>query len=107
MYRHDAVVAGGAKQSGHASGLALDVASIELRDGRKLRVLEDWQPRTRGADPCADYAQESANGRALRGIVCDAVERALFQTVITPHYNDAHANHVHMEIGPPDRVFVH
>ena len=107
MYRADAVVAGGGKASGHARGLALDVASFELRDGRKLSVLDDWKLRTRGAEPCARYARDPERGAELRGIVCDAVERALFQTVITPHYNDAHANHVHMEIGPPDRTFVH
>jgi hypothetical protein len=107
MSRHDAVVSGSAKQSGHARGLALDVASLEMRDGRKLSVEEDWTQRARGAEPCADYPQDSANGRALRGIVCDAFERALFPTVITPHYNDAHANHVHMELGPPDRPFLH
>jgi hypothetical protein len=107
MYRADAVVAGGGKPSGHARGLALDVAVFELRDGRKLSVLDDWKLRTRGADPCASYTRDPERGAALRGIVCDAVERALFQTVITPHYNDAHANHVHLEIGPPDRTFVH
>lgn len=107
MYRHDAVVNGGSKPSGHARGTALDVASFEMKDGRKLSVLDDWLVRTRGSDPCATYARDSDDGRALRAIVCDAVERALFQTVITPHYNDAHGNHVHLEIGPPERTFVH
>jgi len=107
LYRQDATVAGTRKPSGHASGLAFDLASVELRDGRKLSVLTDWTNRKRGSEPCTKDARDGDAGRRLRQLVCDAVERQLFQTVITPHYNDAHKNHVHLEIGPPDQGFVH
>jgi hypothetical protein len=38
----------------------------------------------------------------MRKLVCDAARAGLFQTVITPHYNDAHRDHVHLEIDPGD-----
>jgi hypothetical protein len=36
----------------------------------------------------------------MRQLVCEAAARGLFQVVVTPHYNDAHGNHVHLEIDP-------
>jgi hypothetical protein len=99
MYRREAVVGSSNKPSGHASGLAIDVGTIELRDGRELSVLKDWANRARGGDPCGTWPDD-ADGRLLRQLVCDAVARQLFQTVVTPHYNDAHGNHVHLEIDP-------
>jgi hypothetical protein len=36
----------------------------------------------------------------LRGVTCAAADRKLFQVVLTPHYNKAHENHVHLELKP-------
>ena len=36
----------------------------------------------------------------LRRLVCAAVEADLFQVVLTPHYDHAHQNHVHLELVP-------
>jgi hypothetical protein len=36
----------------------------------------------------------------MRGVVCDAVARGLFDVVLTPHHDDAHGNHVHLEVKP-------
>ena len=42
----------------------------------------------------------------MRSLVCDAAEQKLFQLVLTPHYNDAHANHIHLEVADArDQVF--
>ncbi|HKU45104.1 MAG TPA: extensin family protein [Polyangiales bacterium] len=98
-YRRQAVVAGTNKQSGHALGWAIDVARFELRDGRKLSVLNDWTNRARGADPCQQRATDSEAAEIMRTLVCGAAEQQLFRMVLTPHYNDAHKNHVHLEIG--------
>jgi hypothetical protein len=99
-YRRDAVVAGTTQQSGHASGQAIDVARFELDDGRELSVLEDWTNRDRGADPCREWLMDDEKARLMRRLVCDAVDRDVFQMALTPHYNDAHRNHVHLEIVP-------
>jgi len=99
MYRPQAQVDGTRKPSGHASGRAIDMGRIELQDGRILSVLDDWKSRTPNGDPCGRWRDEPA-GRLLRKLVCDAAARGLFQTIVTPHHNAAHANHVHLEIDP-------
>jgi hypothetical protein len=99
MYRAQAHVEGTGKESGHAAGRAIDLGAIELRDGRKLSVLQDWRNRTPNADPCAAYADDAA-GKLLRELVCDAGARGFFQVIVTPHHNAAHADHVHLEIDP-------
>lgn len=100
MFRQGARVAGTSKQSAHALGTAIDVARFELRDGGELSVLDDWTNRERGADPCLTRGSDTAAARLMRRLVCRASQQDLFQTVITPHYNDAHRNHVHLEIDP-------
>ena len=100
MYRNGATVGQSNKVSGHASGRAIDVAFFETSDGRKLSVLNDWTSRTRGADPCDVSSPKGSAERLMRDLVCKASERELFQMVLTPHYNDAHRNHVHLEIDP-------
>jgi hypothetical protein len=97
-YRRDAVIAASTKQSGHALGWAIDVGRFEMRDGRTLSVLDDWKNRDRGAAPCKLWPTDEEPARIMRKLVCDAYEHELFQIVITPHYNDAHNNHVHLEI---------
>jgi hypothetical protein len=87
--------------------MAIDVGIVELDDGRKLSVLTDWTQRQRGAAPCDSYPRDSDKGRVLRHLACDAVAQQLFQTVLTPHYNDAHGNHVHLELGPQPEPYVH
>jgi len=97
-YRRDAVVAGSTQQSGHASGQAIDVGRFQMRDGTELSVLDDWTNRDRGADPCREWRTDNDAARVMRKLVCDAVERDVFQMALTPHYNDAHKNHVHLEL---------
>ncbi len=100
VYRAHAVVATTGKMSGHARGQAMDLSTIELDDGTKLNVLEHWQTRRRGTAPCEDYPNEPQDSQLWRRLVCDAAVRDLFQVVLTPHYDKAHANHVHLEVVP-------
>lgn len=68
--------------SEHASGNAIDIAAFVLADGRRIRVLGDWQ----GSDPEAQFL------RAVRDGACDT-----FATVLSPDYNAAHADHFHLD----------
>lgn len=107
MYRPFARIGGGSRVSGHAHGMAIDAARFTLQNGAVLNVLEDWEGRDRGDAPCPPRADESSGGRLLRKITCSAADRNLFQVVLTPHYNSAHNNHVHLEIKPEvDWTFV-
>ncbi|GAB4211580.1 MAG: hypothetical protein OHK0013_33460 [Sandaracinaceae bacterium] len=85
--------------SGHAHALAIDVLTLVREDGSTFRILDDWLARARGADPCGEF-DEPDEPRRVRRLVCDAVERGLFQVVITPHHDDRHANHLHLEVRP-------
>lgn len=100
MYRPFARIAGSGTVSGHAHGMAIDAARFELQSGAVVDVLEDWEGRSRGQDPCPERSDEARRSRLLRAVTCAAVDRKLFQVVLTPHYNRAHDNHVHLEIKP-------
>lgn len=99
-YRPGAHVQRTGKVSGHAHALAIDAARFHLKDGRVIEVEPDWDERERGGDPCPVRTGESREGALLRMVVCRAVERELFQVVITPHHDAAHQNHVHLELVP-------
>ena len=70
--------------SEHATGNALDIAAFVLEDGRRISVLDDWQGH--------DADAESRFLRAVRGSACDS-----FATVLSPDYNAAHADHLHLD----------
>ena len=56
---------------------------MELKDGRRITVLGDWG----AADP--------ATHDFLQAIHASACKR--FGTVLSPDYNAAHRNHLHLE----------
>jgi hypothetical protein len=68
--------------SQHATGNAIDVAAFVLEDGRRIRVLDDW--RKTGV--------EAAFLRQARDGACST-----FATVLSPDYNAAHADHLHLD----------
>jgi hypothetical protein len=100
IYRPGARVHGSGHVSGHARGLAIDAARFHLANGAVLDVLTDWEEREHGSAPCPRRPEEAWQSRLLRGVVCDAVDRNLFQVVLTPHHDRAHENHVHLELKP-------
>lgn len=100
LYRPDARVEGRGVPSGHAVGLAIDLAHFVFDDGTDFVVRRDWADRTRGASPCGDRAGEDAHMTAVRSVVCAASDAARFNVVLTPHYDDDHQSHVHLEVRP-------
>ena len=71
------------KLSGHAIGNAVDIGGFVLADGRRVTVLDGWNspdPRVR---------------QFLQVIHASACKR--FGTVLSPDYNAAHHNHLHLE----------
>ncbi len=73
----------GAKLSQHARGLAFDLHSVTLTDGRVLTVLEGWD----------GDSDESAFWQELHAAACGP-----FNTVLGPEENRAHANHLHFDV---------
>jgi hypothetical protein len=73
------------QRSQHATANALDVAGFVLADGRRISVARDWH----GDGAPAAYL------RSIRGGACH-----WFNGVLSPDYNQAHADHFHLDKGP-------
>lgn len=72
----------GERASAHARADALDVASFRFADGRRASVA-------------ADYRADSDQGRFVRAARTGACQ--VFGTVLSPDYNAAHRDHLHLE----------
>jgi hypothetical protein len=99
FYRPGAKLPGQKKASQHAHGLAIDLNTLELRDGRVLSTA-DWGA-TIGEIPCGPEAvmAEPTPARVdVRNLMCEVGRRRLFHTVLTPTFNAAHGSHFHLDI---------
>lgn len=72
--------------SEHATGNAIDIAAFVLADGRRISVLRDWDSKDPAAAPKSDFLH------LVRDRACSS-----FSTVLSPDYNDAHADHLHLD----------
>lgn len=68
--------------SDHATADAIDIAGFVLGDGRRITVARDW----RGGGEAARFLHEVRDG-ACR----------IFATTLSPDYNAAHADHLHLD----------
>jgi hypothetical protein len=88
------------KLSQHAHALAMDVVGFTLQDGRTLLVERDWHGQI-GSPPCGPGSIIDPPGHGavtLRNLVCDLARQGLFHTILTPNYDEAHHDHVHLDI---------
>ncbi|WP_414713388.1 extensin family protein [Sphingomonas sp.] len=69
--------------SEHARANAIDVAGFRLTDGRRVSVVGDWNDGS---------PAEQAFLREVRDGACK-----LFATVLSPDYNAAHRDHLHLD----------
>jgi len=87
--------------SRHPGALAIDAATFVKKDGQTLAVERDFHGRI-GAPTCgpagAAPRPATAEAKELRKIVCDAADARLFNVELTPDYNWAHRNHLHLEL---------
>lgn len=72
------------RPSAHARAAAIDITGFRLSDGRRVSVARDW-------------AGATAKARFLRRVRDDACQ--VFGTTLSPDYNAAHADHLHLESG--------
>jgi hypothetical protein len=84
----------------HPGALAVDITRF-VKDGAALDVERDFGGAL-GAPVCGRTAPAppTAAGRELRAIVCEAAARHLFTSILTPNYDRAHKNHLHLEVTP-------
>jgi Uncharacterized protein conserved in bacteria len=74
-----------ARVSQHATANAIDVAGFRLADGTRVTLARDW-------------ATDTAKGAFLRDVRDGSCR--LFKAVLGPAYNQAHADHFHLDMGP-------
>jgi hypothetical protein len=73
--------------SEHSTADAVDIAGFRLADGRRMTVVQDWNG---GAGAAAK--REAAFLHEVRDGAC-----GLFATVLSPDYNAAHRDHLHLD----------
>ncbi|WP_437538175.1 extensin family protein [Sorangium sp. So ce726] len=96
------------RPSQHALGLAIDVAAFVKADGTRLDVKADWLGAI-GAPPCGPGSEPKAptpHALELREILCSISTSGLFNVVLTPNANEAHADHFHFDIKRDARYFL-
>lgn len=105
FYRRRARLPGRKSRSQHAYGLAADVYGFKLRDGRELLVERDWHGQI-GEPSCGPQSRiidGTGESLVLRNLVCDIARDGFFHHILTPNYNQAHENHLHLDIKRGDR----
>ncbi|MDQ3246540.1 MAG: extensin family protein [Pseudomonadota bacterium] len=70
------------RYSEHSTADAIDIAGFRLEDGRRVSVLRDWE----GDGASAAFLMEVRDGAC-----------GLYATVLSPDYNAAHADHLHLD----------
>jgi hypothetical protein len=70
--------------SEHASADALDISGFTLADGSQITVQANWR----------DPGPKGVFLRRVRDGAC-----TVFLTTLSPDYNAAHANHLHLDMG--------
>lgn len=75
------------RRSQHATGNAIDISGFEFASGRRVAVSAGWK------DPGAD-------GLFLREVRDGAC--GLFAGVLSPDWNEAHHDHLHLDMGRLD-----
>jgi hypothetical protein len=68
--------------SEHATADAIDIAAFRLSDGTRISVLDDW----------GKAGEKASFLRDVRSGGCK-----LFSTVLSPEYNAAHRDHLHLD----------
>jgi hypothetical protein len=88
------------KRSQHAYGMAVDVQALKTKDGRLLVVERDFRGQL-SQPVCGENAQISEADTAsilLRNVVCAVVRAGIFHDILTPNYDAAHHDHLHLDI---------
>lgn len=71
--------------SEHAKGRAIDITGFVLKDGTRIRVLQDW----RGQGRKSEFLQKVGKASCR-----------LFSVVLTPNADKDHQDHYHLDVGP-------
>lgn len=85
-------IAGTTTLSQHAYANAIDLYGFEFDDGSYYTLIDDWEKDT--TDPATDA------GQWLYDAAYRWHDEHLWNIILTPNYNSAHANHFHVDLTP-------
>lgn len=100
----------------HPGGLAVDVKRFVRRKAAPvdatranarattsdLVIARDWRPAI-GTPPCAEGARvdpPTAEAEELRSLYCEMARERRFTSMLSPNYDRAHHDHLHLELRP-------
>jgi len=83
----------------HPGGMAIDLGAMKKDTGHWVAVGPHW-PSEIGAKSCGTNGRklQGRRGRELLSVACEASDLRIFHYMLTPHFNEAHADHLHLEI---------
>jgi hypothetical protein len=101
MYRppHEGPAKKGEYLHRHPGGMAIDLGALKKRTGHWIAVGPHW-PSQIGAKSCGSDGRKlrGRRGRELLSVACEASDLKIFHYMLTPHFDDAHSDHLHLEI---------
>ncbi len=98
---------GAEPQFRHPGGLAIDLGALKKANGEWMSVGPHW-PGQIGAKTCGERARKllARRGRELISIMCEVADQRIFHYMLSPHYDQAHDDHLHLEIKPGVKWFL-
>ncbi|HLL22884.1 MAG TPA: extensin family protein [Kofleriaceae bacterium] len=94
-------VRGTNRPSKHSFGLAIDVHAFDVVQLGALRIDRDYEQGLGDAVDCVGQPL-TQGGAVLKILQCQLVRSGLFRLVLSPDYDDAHHDHLHLEVKPWD-----
>lgn len=92
-------------KSQHNIGLAFDLLAIRRGNEPAAKVEDHYPRRTLRRCPAPGRTGAGAEPADLfLGLVCLASDRGLVHTLLTPDYDRAHANHLHLDLKAGQRA---
>jgi hypothetical protein len=88
------------KLSQHGHGLAADIVGFKLEDGRTLVIERDLhgQIGETPSGPDSPKSFETEDAVTLRNLVCEVRRQSIFHYMLTPNYDQAHHDHLHVDV---------
>lgn len=86
------VIAGTTTLSEHSFANAIDIAGIQTSGGQRYTVLSDWED--------GDTTPDTVGGELLFWLAHTMYDMHLWNVILTPEYNAAHDNHLHIDLTP-------
>jgi hypothetical protein len=90
-------ISGTSTLSEHARANALDYAGFKLDTGAYYTVLDDWEPNN--SNPT------TPGGKMLHDFASTLFSDGIYTIILTPNFNDAHADHLHCDLTPGASYF--